>query len=56
MFLCTECCELKVVHKKQRHHFIFWWILTIHTSFEQELSHCAVDAAFRAEQLKVAIP
>ncbi len=29
MFLCTQCCELKVVHKKQCHLFIFWLISTI---------------------------
>ncbi len=39
VFLCTQCCELKVVHQKQFHHFIFWRILTIHTSFSRELSH-----------------
>jgi hypothetical protein len=39
VLLCTQCCELKVVHQKQFHHFIFWLILTIRTSFSRELSH-----------------
>ncbi len=39
VFLCTQCCELKVVHQKQFHHFIFWRILTFHTSFSRQLSH-----------------
>jgi hypothetical protein len=28
MFFCTQCCILKVVHKKQRRPF-FWRILTL---------------------------
>jgi len=36
MFLGTQCCELKVIHKKRRHHFIFWQILTICTSFSEK--------------------
>ncbi len=56
-FLCTQCYELKVVHKKQCHLFIFglfqqfsWELISIQN---QNLTNAAQSASFQSTKPKI---